>query len=179
GGRVMRYAQNARRVLDLPSESVALLATLVLRGPQTAGELRINCERLRRFADISSVEGYLRELANRPCGALVAELARQPGARENRWASLLTGPVARDSLVSEAPAPELLAIDRTQSGATADASAGKLAALESGIARLEDDVRALRDEVQALRDEVQAFRDEVQALRATVARLLGEPGAEP
>jgi len=179
GGRVMRYAQNARRVLELPSESVALLATLVLRGPQTAGELRINCERLHRFADISSVEGYLRELANRPCGALVAELARQPGARENRWASLLTGPVARDALVSEAPAPELLAIDRTQSGATADASAGKLAALESGIARLEDDVRALRDEVQALRDEVQAFRDEVQALRATVARLLGEPGAEP
>ncbi|HLS55026.1 MAG TPA: YceH family protein [Zeimonas sp.] len=179
GGRVMRYAQNARRVLDLPSESVALLATLVLRGPQTAGELRINCERLHRFADISSVEGYLRELANRPGGALVAELARQPGARENRWASLLAGPVARDAPAPEALAPEMLASDRTQSGATADASTGKLAALEAGIARLEHEVRTHRDEVRALRDAVNALENEVQALGATVARLRGEPGVEP
>ena len=57
GSRVMRYSQNVQRVLKVPSEAVALLATLMLRGPQTAAELRLNCERLHRFADISSVEG--------------------------------------------------------------------------------------------------------------------------
>jgi len=98
GGRVMRYAQNVTRVLSIPTESVALLATLMLRGPQTPGEIRINCERLHRFADISSVEAYLRELAERPAGALVVEMARLPGSREARWAHLFSGPpVARDT----------------------------------------------------------------------------------
>ena len=79
GGRVMRYAHNAERVLAIPAQSVALLAALLLRGPQTVGELRINCDRLHRFADISAVEAFLHELAARPAGALVVELARAPG----------------------------------------------------------------------------------------------------
>lgn len=94
GGRVMRYSQNVGRVLALPSEAVALLATLMLRGPQTPGEIRINCERLHRFADISSVEAYLNELATRPAGALVIELQRLAGSRETRWMHLLSGPPA-------------------------------------------------------------------------------------
>ena len=85
GGRVARYAHNVDRVLHLPSPSVALLATLMLRGPQTSGELRINSERLHRFADISSVERLLQELAGQAAVPLVAELSRQPGARENHW----------------------------------------------------------------------------------------------
>jgi uncharacterized protein YceH (UPF0502 family) len=102
GGRVMRYSQNVGRVLGVPPQSVALLAILFLRGPQTAGELRINTDRLHRFADISAVEGYLHELAQRPAGALVTELPRAPGARETRWAHLLCGPVsAPASSVSE------------------------------------------------------------------------------
>jgi hypothetical protein len=91
GGRVARYAHNTDAVLKIPSQSVAILAVLMLRGPQTPGELRINCERLHRFADISAVEGFLQELAARPSGALVTQLARLPGARENRWAHLLSG----------------------------------------------------------------------------------------
>jgi len=91
GGRVTRYAHNMERGLRLPSQSIALLTALMLRGPQTAGELRINCERLHRFADISAVEGFLHELAARPEGALVAQLPRLPGARETRWAHLLGG----------------------------------------------------------------------------------------
>ena len=94
GGRVMRYAHNMERVLDLPAPSVALLAVLMLRGPQTAGELRGNADRLHRFADISTVEAYLRELAARPAGALVTELPRLPGTRETRWAHLRSGPVS-------------------------------------------------------------------------------------
>ena len=70
GGRVMRYAHNVGRALGLPSQSLALLATLILRGPQTAAELRTNSERLHRFADISAVEAFLQELAERLFGNL-------------------------------------------------------------------------------------------------------------
>jgi uncharacterized protein YceH (UPF0502 family) len=84
----MRYSHNLERVLQVPSQSAAILAVLMLRGPQTAGELRINAERLHAFADISAVQGFLDELAAR---SLVAQLPRLPGARESRWAHLLSG----------------------------------------------------------------------------------------
>lgn len=90
-GRVLRYAHNFGKVYGLPAASVAILATLMLRGPQTASELRANCDRLYHFTDASSVEGYLDELANRPQGALAVLLPRQPGMREPRWAHLLSG----------------------------------------------------------------------------------------
>jgi uncharacterized protein len=98
GGRVMRYSQNAKRVLVVPSESLALLTGLMLRGPQTAGELRIGCERLCKFSDISAVEGFLNELADRDGGGLVCELPRQAGSRENRWMHLLSGPPTEEML---------------------------------------------------------------------------------
>jgi len=90
GSRVVKFEHNTGRVLGVPSQSVALLATLTLRGPQTAAELRLNCERLHRFADISSVDGFLDELAARE-PQRVAKLARAPGARESRWVHLLCG----------------------------------------------------------------------------------------
>jgi uncharacterized protein len=91
GSRVARYSHNVERVLQVPSQSAAILTVLMLRGPQTAGELRINCDRLHSFADISAVQGFLDELAARPAGALVVELPRVAGSRENRWAHLLSG----------------------------------------------------------------------------------------
>jgi uncharacterized protein YceH (UPF0502 family)/acyl-CoA thioesterase FadM len=91
GSRVVRFEHNMGRVLGLPSQSVALLAVLMLRGPQTAAELRLNAERLHRFADISSVEGFLDELAGKELPRVV-KLARSPGEREARWVQLLTGP---------------------------------------------------------------------------------------
>src|ERR1700760_2921427 len=63
GSRVMRYSQNIGRVLKVPSQAVALLAALWLRGPQTVAELRTSTERLHRFADVDSVEAFLQELA--------------------------------------------------------------------------------------------------------------------
>jgi uncharacterized protein YceH (UPF0502 family) len=98
GGRVMRYAHNAGRVLGVPAQSLALLATLILRGPQTSAELRANSERLHRFADVSAVEGFLHELAERDSGALVAELPRAPGTRETRWMQLLSGTPAASAI---------------------------------------------------------------------------------
>jgi uncharacterized protein len=107
GSRVMRYSQNVGRVLRVPSESVALLATLWLRGPQTAAELRSASERLHRFADVSSVEGYLDQLATRAAdagGPLVTLLPRAPGAREQRWAQLLSPlPITATPSVGNSP----------------------------------------------------------------------------
>ena len=91
GSRVSRFEHRLEKILGVPTQASALLTVLMLRGPQTAGELRLNCDRLHRFADISSVEAFLEELANREEGALVVELPRLPGARENRWAHLLSG----------------------------------------------------------------------------------------
>jgi len=144
GGRVPRYAHNMERVLRLPSQSVALLTVLMLRGPQTAGELRINCDRLHKFADISAVEGFLQELAERPEGALVMELPRQPGARENRWAHLLSGaPVIEEAAATAVPAE-----------AGADVTVGEIAALKANVARLEAEVEALKALVGKLCEEL-------------------------
>lgn len=108
GSRVLRFEHNLKRVYGVPGQAEALLTVLMLRGPQTAAELRLNCERLHRFADISSVEGFLEELADRQ-PPLAVKLARAPGAREQRWAQLLTGPVDPAWMVSAgaaaAPAP--------------------------------------------------------------------------
>jgi len=142
GGRVPRYAHNLGKVLQLPSQSIALLTALMLRGPQTAGELRINCERLHRFADISAVEGFLQELAERPDGAMVAELPRLPGARENRWAHLLSGAPDLEEMTATAT--------RAVSGPVTDASVGEIAALKANLARLEDEVAGLKALVSRL-----------------------------
>lgn len=90
-GRVLRYAHNFAKVYGVASAAVDLLAVLMLRGPQTASELRANCERLHHFADASAVEAYLDELASREAGPLARKLPRQPGAREPRWVHLLCG----------------------------------------------------------------------------------------
>ncbi|MGF6703025.1 uncharacterized protein YceH (UPF0502 family) [Paraburkholderia sp. MM5496-R1] len=88
--RVPRFEHNMNRVLGLPGQSIALLTTLLLRGAQTAAELRLNSARLHGFADISSVEAFLDELAaNDP--PRVVRLPRMAGERENRWMHLLCG----------------------------------------------------------------------------------------
>ncbi|MDD2918459.1 YceH family protein [Rhodoferax sp.] len=95
-GRVTRYEHNFQRGAGVPEQSAVLLGLLMLRGPQTAAELRLNTERWYKFADISSVEGFLEELQDRSLdkgGPLAIRLARAPGAREQRWAHLLCGPV--------------------------------------------------------------------------------------
>jgi uncharacterized protein YceH (UPF0502 family) len=133
GGRASRYAHNIEKVLHIPSQSLALLTMLMLRGPQTAGELRISCDRLHKFADISSVESFLTELSERAAGALVVELPRQPGARENRWMHLLSGE----------PVIEAAAVYRS-SVAGADVTVGEIAALKANVGKLEDEVQDLR-----------------------------------
>ena len=139
----MRYAHNVGRALGLPSQSLALLATLILRGPQTAAELRTNSERLHRFADISAVEAFLQELAERPGGALVATLPRTPGTRETRWMQLLTGAGSTQAFEPDATASATR--DTDMSPATVDAT------LASRVDSLQADVDALKQEVADLK----------------------------
>jgi uncharacterized protein len=125
GGRVQRYSHNVERVVQVPSQSAAILTVLMLRGPQTAGELRINCERMHSFADISAVQGFLDELATR---SLVVQLARLPGARENRWAHLLGG-TPKAEVAAASPAKDDIA-------STVARLEGELAELREQVARI-------------------------------------------
>ena len=156
GSRVSRYEHNLGRALGLPSQSVALLAVLMLRGPQTASELRVNAERLHRFADVSAVEGFLEELAARPAekgGALALKLPRAPGAREARWVHLLSGVPDPGELQAAARGSAL-------SIAAAEApGADELATLQAGQAELRAEVHALRELVERLYVELGVRRE--------------------
>jgi uncharacterized protein YceH (UPF0502 family) len=130
GSRVVRWEHNFQRAMVVPEQSAVLLGLLMLRGPQTAGELRIHSERWYRFADISSVEGFLDELRDRSDekgGPLVVQLPRAPGSREARWAHLLCGPVELEA----APA-------------TAEARSESAGGLAARVATLESEVAGLR-----------------------------------
>ena len=143
GSRVARYEHNLARGLVVPSQAVAILAVLMLRGPQTAAELRANCERLHRFADVSSVEGFLDELAARQ-PPMVVKLPRAPGSREARWAHLLCGEVITPGAAAASAAmPEHDAV-----------SLGELSALKAEQARLAARVEALQAMVDQLSAEL-------------------------
>jgi uncharacterized protein YceH (UPF0502 family) len=135
GSRVTRWEHNFQRAVGVPEQSAVLLGLLMLRGPQTAGELRINSERWYRFADISSVEAFLEELQDRPedkGGPLVAKLARAPGLREQRWAHLLCGPVSAEAAGAQ----------ERETGEPSDARS-RIAALESEVATLRATVQEI------------------------------------
>ncbi len=143
GGRTARFEHNAQRGIGVPEQSAVLLGLLMLRGPQTAAELRLNSERWYRFADVSSVEGFLEELQDRSDdkgGPLVVKLARAPGAREQRWAHLLCGLAAAQA--SAAP------------GAGAGRDGGGDASTQARLERLEAEVAQLQLQVKHLLGEL-------------------------
>lgn len=135
-GRVLKVAHTAKPTWNLSVQEAALLAELLLRGPQTPGELRTNTRRMYAFPDLAEVEGCLAVLmeADPP---LVVRLARAPGAREARVAHLLAGAVD-----PAGPAPEL-----------PPARTGR-------VEQLEAEVAALRDELAELRSAFEAFRSQ-------------------
>jgi uncharacterized protein YceH (UPF0502 family) len=137
GSRVSRYEHNFGRALALPSQSVALLAVLMLRGPQTASELRANSDRLHRFADLSSVEAFLDELAARPADTGGAKLPRAPGARESRWAHLLCGDVDVSAMPVAAQAEDFVA-------------ASELVAMKAQQTTMQGEIAELRGLVERL-----------------------------
>jgi len=146
GSRVTRFEHNFMRAVAVPEQSAVLLGMLMLRGPQTAGELRLNTERWYKFLDIASVDGFLEELQDRTAekgGPLVIKLPRAPGAREQRWAHLLCGPVDAT----------LMAASGAGAGASS-ATEDEVIALTRRIAALENTVATLQDQLQNLHEQL-------------------------
>jgi hypothetical protein len=133
-GRAMKYAHLAKQRWHLSEQEAAILAELLLRGPQTPGELRTNAKRMYAFADLAEVEAALQSLMEAE-PALVLRLVKAPGAREARVAHLLSGPVDALAPVPVAAAP----------------SGGRLAELEAEVASLRAELAALRSAFDAFK----------------------------
>lgn len=130
-GRTERYDHKMASGYHLDRAEQALIATLMLRGPQTSGELRTNAGRMADFADLAAVESALEGLAARE-PPLVVRLPRLAGQREERYAQLLCGPVEAAAALG-APAAR----------ASAPAETGRIAGLEAEVARLGAELDAL------------------------------------
>jgi len=141
GSRVPKYqhcfCNTEFSSLKFTPQELALVCELLLRGPQTPGELRSRAARMAPFADSTEVEQALEALAQRPDGPVVQRLPRQPGRRESRYAQLLSGALPAE-LTAEFASPP---------GTEPAGPAGE----ESRLERLEAEVRALRTELDSLR----------------------------
>lgn len=142
--RVLKYAHRAGEYLELPRPEVSLLCELLLRGPQTPGELRGRAARMHAFADLPDVLTKLSTLATRT-PPLVVMLSRLPGSRESRYAHLLAGPV-ENVAPSPAPSPDV-ARASTPVSAARPLDPDRLAALEAEVAALKAEVAALKARV--------------------------------
>ena len=138
GSRVMKYRHMMADTLTLEPRQAAALGVLMLRGPQTVGEIKTRTERLASFDSLEHVEATLNELIERPAGALVVRLPRRPGQKEARFAHLLAGEVAADSGDVEGPARVSAGPDR-------------IGALEQAVAELRNEVAELRGQLEAFR----------------------------
>jgi uncharacterized protein YceH (UPF0502 family) len=138
GSRAAKFRHLFDEALGLGEAEISLLAVLMLRGPQTPGELKQRSERLRRFAGLDEIESVLSALAERE---LVMRLPRRPGQKEERYAQLLG-----DEPAAVGPPTD----DATQERA-APASGDRLAALEDAVAELREDVTALRSQLASQR----------------------------
>lgn len=145
--RVPKYKQIADQVLNLASDQLAALCVLMLRGPQTAGEIRSRSGSLYRFEDLAAVEWTLGTLINREPLPLVIQLPRQAGFKESRFAHLLAGEVSADEIPSASHAePAVL----------------KVRAENDRVAALEGAVRQLREEVEALKQQFVEFKKQFE-----------------
>lgn len=148
GSRVEKYRHTLKHGWGLDEAERAALALLLLRGPQTAGEVRSRSGRLHDFEDLDAAEAALRRLAERE-EPLAVELPLQPGRSAARWAHLLSGePEETEAVLAHAPA-----VAPAMEAARADAE--RLAALEA-------EVGTLREEVEALREAFAAFREQFE-----------------
>ncbi len=135
--RVFKYRQTLDLVYPMDIGARVVLCELLIRGPQTAAELRIRTERMRQLTN-EDVEAILQEMAARSSGALARRLARQPGQKESRWTQLLTGePVS-------AAGTELPVVPVSATAIVAPGLESRVAVLEAEIAQLRDELAALK-----------------------------------
>lgn len=141
GSRVLKYQHRFCNTefgtFKLTPNELAIVCELLLRGPQTPGELRARASRMAPFSDVTSAEGTLEGLVTRDDGPLVVRLPREPGRRDSRYAHLFSGPV----LIPPSPEPpEAAPSEATETGAR--------------LARLEEQLRELRAELEELKKRV-------------------------
>jgi uncharacterized protein len=134
-GRVNKYSQRISETLNLGRRELAVLCTLLLRGPQTLGEVKDRSDRMFNFADLAETESALDKLSEWPEGALAKKLPRQPGQKDARYAHLLSGEPAMDAAGSETHA----------AGPTT-----KVAQLEAELRNLRLDFEELKRRFEAL-----------------------------
>jgi uncharacterized protein len=142
--RVTKYEQRLQEVFNFTRPEIAVLCVLLLRGPQTPGELRGRSERLHRFEALDDVQSALQKLMQRD-PPLAKVLPRQPGTKESRYAHLLAGDVVEVGTPSHA--------DTALEHSSVDAER---------IARLEEEVAELRREVGEMKDQMERFRKQFE-----------------
>lgn len=144
--RVPKYKHMLREVLGLAPPELAALCVLMLRGPQTVGEVRGRAGRLYEFADLREAEATLEGLAQRD-EPLVVKLPRQAGRKEARYAHLLSG---QPAVEEEAEAPPMAAAPRTRAGES------------ERVTRLESEVERLSDELAEMHKQFEEFRKQFE-----------------
>jgi uncharacterized protein len=144
--RVTKYEHRLQEAFNFTRGETAILCVLLLRGPQTPGELRGRTERMHRFEDLTEVQSTLQRLMQRD-PPLVRVLPRQPGTKEARYMHLLAGDVEDAADVARAPSPAFVP---TNSGDT------------DRITRLEDEIADLRKEVADLKQQLAGFRKQFE-----------------
>jgi uncharacterized protein YceH (UPF0502 family) len=144
GSRVPKYQQLFCNTefgsLRFTPHQTAIVCELLLRGPQTPGELRSRASRLAELPDIGDVETALEELMTRPDGPFVARLPREPGRRESRYMQLFTGEAPPEA---EQPGPTVEAPARSR-----DSASTRLDALEAAVDELRRELASLRSQLQ-------------------------------
>ena len=142
--RVTKYEQRLQEVFNFTRPEIAVLCVLLLRGPQTPGELRGRADRMHHFETLEDVQSALQKLMQRE-PPLAKVLPRQPGTKESRYAHLLSG----DVVEAEAPVRAGAAVERNPADA-------------ERVARLEEEVAELRREVSEVKDQLERFRKQFE-----------------
>jgi uncharacterized protein YceH (UPF0502 family) len=171
-GRVSKHEHTLDVHLDLDDRDQTVLGVLLLRGPQTVGEIRTRTERWVDLPGLDEAQAVLERLRDHPFLPLVEELPREPGRREPRWRHLLgdTEPAAATTAPRAAPS-------RPAPAATPTATPPAVAAADDATAPdLADRVAALETEVASLRGELAALHDELATLRDRATPILEELG---
>jgi uncharacterized protein YceH (UPF0502 family) len=144
GSRVSKYrhlfCNTTFGSLKFSPQELAIVCELLLRGPQTPGELRSHATRMCPFSDVSEVDTTLEQLMNREDGPFVARMAREPGRRESRYAQLFTGTVPDEPSAPHEPAA-------AEPPPAAPAGPDRLDALERAVQRLEMEVAELKGKI--------------------------------
>jgi uncharacterized protein len=148
-----RFCNTEYGTLKFDAQELAIVCELLLRGPQTPGELRSRASRMATFSDVTEVEAALTRLAEREGGPFVTKLVREPGRREARFAHLFSGPVAESAHGTSVHAAERVSAAAPSTGSVSAPEVTFPASLnDERLARLEVEVQALRAELMELKN---------------------------